>query len=300
VLNWDDLKFFLAVCRAGSIRAAAQGLGVNHATVSRRINNFEASLGERVFDRTQQGYVRTRLGDEIFEEASYLEERLSSIDRKIVGKDENLEGEVRVTMPDLLGQHLLMEGIVAFCRQYPLIDIQISGTVKLLNLANREADVAFRICDTPPEYLIGRRLAYIHRACYIAREFENKLTDSSWLARQKLIGWTDKYQRPIGVLASAYPRFDVQHKISNGDFQLKACESGLGISVLPCLIGDVNESLVRVPPYVTEKKFELWVLSHPDLRKNAKIQAFVRFMTDYVLDKKSLIEGEEYKKNWLA
>jgi hypothetical protein len=62
----------------------------------------------------------------------------------------------------------------------------------------------------------------------------------------------------------------------------------------------VNESLVRVPPYVTEKKFELWVLSHPDLRKNAKIQAFVRFMTDYVLDKKSLIEGEEYNKNWLA
>lgn len=295
-MNWDDLKFFLAVCREGSIRSAAVVLKVNHATVSRRINNFEKSLGERLFERTPQGYRRTRLGDEIFEEASYLEERLSSIDRKILAKDENLVGEVRVTMPDLLGQHLLMEGISAFCHKYPQIDVHILGTVKLLNLANREADVAFRICDEPPEYLIGRRLAYIHRACYIARKYQHHLKDPCWLPQQNLIGWTDRYQRPIGALATAYPKFHVRHKISNGDFQLKACVAGLGISVLPCLIGDQHDELIRIPPYVTENEFELWILSHPDLRKNAKIQAFVRFMTDFVFNKRALIEGETYDK----
>lgn len=164
MLNWDDLKFFIAVSRTGSVRAAGQELGVNHATVSRRINNFEQSLGERLFDRTPSGYVRTRLGDEIYLEAAYLEDRLRSVERKLVGSDDNLQGEIRVTMPDLLGQHLLMEGIGEFSSNYPNIDLHLLGTNAYLNLANREADVAFRICDEPSEYLIGRKLAVIHRA----------------------------------------------------------------------------------------------------------------------------------------
>lgn len=295
MLNWDDLKFFLAVSRTGSVRAAGQELGVNHATVSRRINNFEHSLGERLFDRTASGYVRTRLGDEIYNEAAYLEDRLRSVERKLVGNDDNLQGEIRVTFPDLLGQHLFMEGIAEFSNQYPNIDLHILGTNENLNLANREADVAFRICDEPPEYLIGRKLAVIHRACYMARKNLDKLNDPDWLAQQNWIGWTDTQRRPIGKLAREYPKLGSKHKISNSDFQVTACAMGMGISILPCFIGDVQSELIRIPPYVSEDKFDLWILSHPDLRKNAKIQAFVRFMTDYSLRKRPLIEGELFQ-----
>lgn len=297
MLNWDDLKFFLAVCRAGSVRAAAAQLCVNHTTVSRRINSFEKDLGQRLFERSSKGYIRTKLADEIFNEASYLEERLSSVERKVVGQDDVLSGEIRVTLPDMLGIDLLMPGIAEFVAKYPNIEIDMVDSVKELNLANREADVAFRIVKAPPEYLIGRKLAVIHRACYISKEHEQQMLDPNWLAQQNWIGWTDKQRRPIGILAREYPKFKSKHKISNGSLQREACRNGMGIAILPCFKGDTDDLLVRVPPYVAEAKFDLWILSHPDMRKNKKIQTFVRYMTEYVSQKKDLIEGKAFSKN---
>jgi len=292
MLNWDDLKFFLAVCKAGSVRAAASQLGVNHTTVSRRINSFELALGQRLFDRGSTGYVKTKLADEIYNEASYLEERLNSVERKIIGKDEELSGDIRVTLPDLLGTDLLIPGFAEFCQLYPNIEIEILDSIKEFNLANREADVAFRVVKEPPEYLIGRKVAVIHRACYISKNHQEKLADPIWLKQQSWIGWTDKLRRPIGIIAREYPRFSSKHKISNSLLQLEACKQGMGISILPCFKGDVEPELVRVPPYISEGKYDLWILSHPDMRKNSKIQTFVRFMTEYLAGKKELIEGE--------
>jgi DNA-binding transcriptional LysR family regulator len=296
MLNWDDLKFFLAVSRAGSVRAAAEELKVNHATVSRRINSFEGSLGERLFERTPQGYVRTRLGDEIFNEAAYLEERLSNVERRIMGNDEELSGEVRVTMPDLVAQELLLEGCAAFCKLYTQVELDILDSIKPLNLANREADVAFRIVKEPPEYLIGRKLVVMHRACYMAKSNLPLLKREGWLEQQNWIGWTDKQRKPIGKIAQEYPRFSSKHKIANGMLQAKATRYGMGIGILPCFVGDTDPELVRIPPYTSEGKYDLWVLSHPDLRKNAKIQTFVRFMTEFVQGKKELLEGREFLK----
>ena len=166
-LNWDDLKYFLVVCNTGSIRGAAEELEVNHATVSRRIKHFEKSLGEQLFERTSKGYVRTELGEEIFHEAIHLQERLKTVERRAVGKDDTLSGEIRVTLPDQLAQNLLMPGFADFCERFPQIQLEIIDSTKVFNLANREADVAFRLCDEPDDHLIGRKLATIHRACYM-------------------------------------------------------------------------------------------------------------------------------------
>jgi len=294
MLNWDDLKFFLAVSRAGSVRAAAEELKVNHATVSRRINNFESSLGQRLFERTSQGYVRTRLGDEIFNEAAYLEERLSNVERRIIGNDEALSGEIRVTMPELVAEDLLLEGCALFCKKYPQVELDLVDSIKLLNLANREADVAFRIVKEPPEYLIGRKLAVLHRACYMTKNNLPLLKTEGWLEQQNWIGWNDKQRKPIGKIAKEYPRFSSKHKIATAKLQAVATREGMGIGVLPCFVGDKDSELVRIPPYTSEAKYDLWILSHPDLRKNAKIQTFVRFMTEYVQEKKDLLEGRAF------
>ncbi len=294
MLNWDDLKFFLAVSRAGSVRAAAEELKVNHATVSRRINNFESSLGQRLFERTSQGYIRTRLGDEIFNEAAYLEERLSNVERRIIGNDEALSGEIRVTMPELVAEDLLLEGCALFCKKYPQVELDLVDSIKLLNLANREADVAFRIVKEPPEYLIGRKLAVLHRACYMTKNNLPLLKTEGWLEQQNWIGWNDKQRKPIGKIAKEYPRFSSKHKIATAKLQAVATREGMGIGVLPCFVGDKDSELVRIPPYTSEAKYDLWILSHPDLRKNAKIQTFVRFMTEYVQEKKDLLEGRAF------
>ena len=293
-VNWDDLKYFLAVCQTGSIRTAAAKLSVNHATVSRRIKSFEQSLGEQLFERTSKGYVRTISGDEIYRNAAHLEQLLLTVERKIEGKDTKLSGTIRVTLPDLLAQNLLMPGFAKFTEAYPELQLEIIDSTKVLNLANREADVAFRLCSEPPDYLIGRKLATLHRACYMSRKLLPKLKEEGWLETQSWLGWTDKLRKPIGKIAKEYPRFDSKHKIISGVLQAQACINGMGIAILPCFWADTHPDLVRIPPYTTEAKYDLWILNHPDLRGNLKILTFVRFMTEHVLAKSSLINGEEY------
>ena len=291
-MNWDDLKYFLMVCRTGSIRSAALELGVNHATVSRRINNFETTLGQRLFERSAKGYQCTRLGDEIYQEASQLEQCLNSVERRVAGKDTTMLGDIRVTLPDLLGERLLMEDFAEFSCLYPDIQLEIVSSSRELNLANREADVAFRLCDNPPEYLIGRKLATLHRACYISKKFESLINDEDWLAQQNWIGWTDKQRRPVGKIAKAYPRLTSKHKILSSSLQIEACRQGMGVGILPCFSADNDADLVRIPPFISEAKYQLWLLSHTDMRHNVKIQTFVRFMVERVQQKRALIEGE--------
>ncbi|OUS24132.1 hypothetical protein A9R01_16005 ['Osedax' symbiont bacterium Rs2_46_30_T18] len=296
-MNWDDLKYFLMVARTGSIRAAAIALDVNHATVSRRINNFEASLGQRLFDRSHKGYSRTVMGDEIFQDACHLEERLHLVQRRVAGKDKNLSGDIRVTMPDLLAQDLLMPWFSQFCQLHPDINLEIIDSTKNFNLANREADVAFRLCKEPPEHLIGRKLGVIHRACYLSVALQHKMLDPQWLAGQSWIGWNDKFRKPIGKIARDYPKLNSKHKMLSAGIQVSACRQGMGVTILPCFMGDSDPLLVRIPPFTTEAKYDLWILRHPDLRENAKIQAFVTFMSDKVRDNPDIIEGNNYTKH---
>lgn len=293
-MNWDNLKYFLVVCNTGSIRLAAQELDVNHATVSRRIKRFEKSLGDQLFERTPKGYIRTKLGDEIFQEAVHLQDRLNSVERRVAGKDESLSGEIRITLPDLLAQNLLMPGFAEFCDLYPQIQLEIIDSTKVFNLANREADVAFRLCDEPDDYLVGRRLATIHRSCYMSRKLLPDLKKDGWLESQSWLGWSTKLRKPIGKIAREYPRFSSKHKIISGTLQAQACINGMGIAILPCFWADKHPELVRIPPYTTEAKYNLWILNHPDLRGNVKIQTFVRFMTKHVQNRLAMISGEEF------
>ncbi len=291
-MNWDDLKYFLAVSRTGSIRAAAASLGVNHATVSRRINQFETAVGIRLFERSAQGYVRTTAADQIYAEAHHLEERLNTFSRRLLSHEDDYAGEIRVTVPQLLCEGFLMAGFAAFGAKYPQVEFEILESAELFNLANRDADVAFRICDTPPDHLIGKKVATMHRSCYITKKFEQNCQDPNWLAQQNWLGWSDNMRRPIGKIAREYPRFDSKHKIMSGSLQVKACELGFGIAVLPCFLGDPNPNLVRIPPFITEAKYDLWILLHPDLKKNTKLLQFMRFMTQYVLDQRAFLAGD--------
>jgi DNA-binding transcriptional LysR family regulator len=309
-MNWDDLKYFLAVSRAGSIRGAATTLGVNHATVSRRINSFEDSLDERLFERSaKKGYVCTEVGQEIYREAVHLEASLGRIERRVVGKDRRMQGFIRVTLPDLLAHGLLMSDFADFSRQYPDIELDIIDSSQNLNLSNREADVAFRLCEQPPDHLIGRKLTTIHRAGYIARNhaksFETELlidASEEGIPTNKLqqsneshwLGWTDKMRRPGGKIARDYPRLKSKHNILSGLLQVQACKNGMGVAVLPCFCGDADPDLVRIPPFTTEAQYDLWILHHPDMRHNTKIQTFVRFMVDRIHQQRALIEGEQF------
>lgn len=296
-MNWDNLKYFLAVSRHGSVRAAAKALDVNHATVSRRIKHFEEELGHRLFERTANGYERTHMAEEIYSEAIHLEERLNSVSRKVAGRDQKLKGDIRITLADVIAKDLLMQDFADFAQLHPDITLEIMDSTRPFNLANREADVAFRICSTPPDYLVGRKLASMHRACYVSTDkvkgFTKKDFESeTWVNSQNWISWNDKLRKPSGQIAKDYPRFKPGHKILDADLQKSACKAGLGVGILMCFTADIDNNLVRIPPATSEHKGDLWILYHPDLRSSAKIQTFVQFMYQRIELKRPLIEGQ--------
>jgi len=294
-MNWDDLKFFLSVARYGSVRGAAKALSVNHATVSRRVRQFEEALGQRLFERTAYGYVKTQFAEEIYAEAIHLEERLSAVSRKVAGSEQTLQGDIRVTMHDGLAQQFLMDDFAAFCSENPDVELEIIDSERPLNLTNREADVAFRFCKQPPEHLVGRRLAKVHRSCYVSKRTVAELGAQKLEKSLNWIGWNDKMRRPIGLIAKEYPRFESRHKIMNVNLQVSACRAGMGVGILPCFLADSDSELVRVPPYISEHKYDLWLLYHPDLRASAKINTFVQFIYARMEVHRPLFEGECFR-----
>ena len=169
-MNWDDIRYFLAVSRTGSIRGAASKLDVNHSTVSRRIGQLEEQLGVRLFEKLPTGYVITPAGEEIFDLAERMEEQANTLERQIYGRDTSLTGKLRVTLPQALATHLIMPDLVSFARANPGIELEIVTSYETLNLTRRQADVAIRLVyenQSPPEHLHGRRIASVYRAIYI-------------------------------------------------------------------------------------------------------------------------------------
>ena len=164
MIDWDDIRYFLAVARRGSITSAARDLGVNHSTVSRRIAAFEDNLGVRLFDRIATGYNLTPAGQEMVPSAQRMEE-------EALGLDTALSGVLRVTTAGTFVNPFLMEQIGRFLTEYPGIDIELVVSTDLANLHAREVDVAIRATMNPPDTLVGRRIGRLTAMLYGRSDF---------------------------------------------------------------------------------------------------------------------------------
>ena len=289
--NWDDIKVFLALAREGSARAAAEKLKIHHSTVSRRIEAMEAEHGVRLFDRLPSGYAITTVGNELMDKAVQIEDHVNSIERQLLGQDSRLTGEIRVTMPDKLANNLLMPDIVAFMEQYPGIEVELGVSYNVVDLSRREADVAIRITENPPEHLVGFKALTYACANYASLTY---LATHDPIHRPKAanwIGWGDCIAYPDWVKKSAFPNVAVRGRFNNATVQLAAVKAGLGIARLPCYMGDIEPDLKRVPPGVAEPCHDVWVLTHKDLRATARIQVFMECMGHAFRQKRELIEG---------
>src|SRR3984893_11369430 len=146
MIDWDDIRYFLAVARGGSVRAAAKSLGVNHATVLRRIAQLEERLGALMFEKLPAGYRLTAAGEEVLELAKQMEASSSlKLETRVLGRDQSVRGLLRVTLAPTLATHLLMPDLADFARLHPDIEMEILSSGELANLTNREADVAIRV-----------------------------------------------------------------------------------------------------------------------------------------------------------
>lgn len=280
-LAWDDYRFLLAIGRAGSLNGAAKRLGVSHPTVFRRINAIERSLGARLFERARDGYTPTTTGEEVIAVAAEIEARIGETERRLAGLDARPSGRIRVTTVEPLLHGLLPPLLAQFRRDHPGIVVELYADNAVRDLGRREADVALRPGGEPPEGLIGRRLARIAVAVYRARGLRLRGGVEAWDAHDWVV--------PDGTLAHIamaqwLRRQGYDRRASlRADSLLglrEAAAAGIGLTVLPCYLGDADRRLARVGAPLEGLSSDLWLLSHPDLRRNARIRVFVQAMRE--------------------
>lgn len=293
-MNWDDVRLFLTLARAGSARAAAEALELSHTTVTRRIEQLEADLQTLLFDRDVRGFRLTDTGEDMMSSAVRAEEALLGAQRKLQGRDTRLSGEIRLTSSGALVSHLIMPGLVEFARQYPEIDLNVMLSDDLFDLSRREADVAVRALragSKPPVDLIGRKVLTL-RSCYYAAD-DYLAAHDPWakISTARWIGWGDRGRFPDWVKASPFPQLPAHGALNDSIMQAEAAARGMGLTVLPCFIGDRFQGLRRIPGCAPYENYDLWILSHPDLRDTARLRVFRQYCADLLEHNRALLTG---------
>lgn len=280
-LEWSDLQFFLAVCEQGSIGAAAQALHVNHSTVLRRIASLERTLQARLFDRLPTGYALTGHGQELAAQLAGVSEQLDAAQRRVTGGDLQLGGTIRLTAPDTLVQGLLLPHLAGFRARHPQLRLELVVNNHFLNLTRREADVALRGSNRPPENLVGRRVGSLQTALYASPKYLKSLgakaglADYHWVGHDDALAHLDSAKWLREQVAADRIALRVDSLVTLAD----AVAAGLGVGWLPCPLGEARRlRRLREPP--PEFDTQLWLLTHPDLRRVARVRA----LTDYLYE----------------
>ncbi len=295
--NWDNRRIFLEVARYASLRKAAEKLGISRSTVMRRITALEDELGTRLFERLPEGYYTTEAGAAMLRSAERIEAETTEVDRQISGRDAELAGKIRISIPGLLATHLLMPDFAAFSRANPAIKLQIALNYEMVDLAKREADVAVRVSNDPSQYLVGRRVLTMARAAYVNNEFlPGDQLDGPETSSGPLLSWIGSSDDPSSqqwIKETDFPEIPVGSIIENPHETLTAVRAGLGMAVLPCFMGDATPGVFRMPPGSSILKTDIWVLTHEDMRNTARIRKFTSFIADALLRHRDLVEGKK-------
>jgi len=287
-MNWDDLRLFLTVTRTGSISGAAKQLGVQHSTISRRIRQFEEKLGMRLLERKKGGYELTPAGENIKEAANRIEREVLGVDGVLPGKDTQLSGPLRVTAINNMASSVLMPMFARFSELHPKVELHVIVSNTDASLSQREADVAIRLTNSPTDTLIGKRIVTVASAIYGSH---------AYLERIRQQGGEPKW---LGVECCGFHKTwtkqssgeQAHHFISDDTLlTLAAIREGIGISILPCFMGDADPSLERFAEPDPSYNLGLWILLHPDLKRTSRVLAFRDHMLKAINEKSDLFEG---------
>ena len=278
-LEWSDLSLILAICRSQSVAGASRVLGKTRSTVLRNINAIEERTGVRFFDRFDHGYVMTDAGRFAMEHAERVEAEVMRLETKVLGQDRRLSGRIRLTCMDAFSTDEAPAIVANFRKLHPEIQVDISSSLDHANLGMREAEIAVRATKQAPETAVGRKVSPFRFALYSTEEYlagapDLPLSEHQFCFVEGMIGWlvpTVWESRDEGRKQAAFqcPR---AHSVLN------ATALGMGITIMPCYAGDQDDRLIRVSDPISNLDMDLWVLTHPDLRNSAKVQAMMSFL----------------------
>jgi DNA-binding transcriptional LysR family regulator len=293
MLDWDLLRFFMALSRCGSMTAAARQLRVDQTTVGRRIAALEEQLGAQLFRRTASGHEPTQAAQDILATVARAEGAISDVERRLSGRDARLEGRVRISVTDAMATPIL-QSLAAFRATHPRVQIDLLVTNQRLDLGRGEADLAIRMSRPREPQVIARRvkghalkLALYASAAYLKRR---PTVRPGRLDGHDVLFFAPEIRlaREPGVLAAVKGGQVVMR--TNSLLSLThAAAADLGVAVLPCFVGDAESRLVRIGRLPLTG--EAWLVMHRDLRDNARVRAVFDFLAG-VLDRLELIDEE--------
>ncbi|EON90867.1 HTH-type transcriptional regulator ltrA [Marinobacter lipolyticus SM19] len=293
-LAWNDFELVLAIATSGSLSGASRSLGVSHATVFRRLGDVEQRLGVTLFERSRTGYRPTLAGEELADTARVMDEAALAAERKVAGRDLEPSGEIWTTTTDSLLMGVLAPLFTQFRHKYPGIVLDVAVSNQLFNLTRREADVAIRPSNRPPENLIGRPLTTIGQAVYGHKDLGltpgmpiETLANQPWIGAgprlpDSAVGeWMDNH----GLKQACVYRVDTLVSI------LSAIRSRMGLAVIPCYLADEDPDIIQLTDPIPELEYGLWFLMHPDLRGVVRIHALMDFLTEAIRAQKHRLAG---------
>lgn len=294
-LAWDDFRLIRAIAEKRALPAAAVALGLNHSTVFRRLGQIEDALGLKLFERHRSGYVTTPAGDEMAELAERVDQDITAFARRLAGQEIKPAGELRVTTNDTLLVDLLTPLLAGFLGHCPEIRLDIVLSNQALNLSRRDADVAIRATDSPPESLVGRRAGRIAWCLYgrsdDAELRQAALADDLWERHWVSLGDQFTSLKAVRYLQKHVAPERVVYRVNTVLGLAEAVEAGIGIGFLPCFIADRRPGLVRLSDPDPELAADLWLLTHPDLRHSPRVRVFLDYMAGELTRIRPLIEG---------
>ena len=297
MLDWDNLRFFLAIARQGNLSAAAKELQVAQSTVGRRLTSLEADLGVRLLNRTPHGYVPTLAGQAVREQVERLEAEALAVERNIRGRDTRLSGLVRVTSAEAVVSHVLAPCFAALHRQHPDIMVELTVEAHDLSLLMREADISVRLSRPTQHDLVVRRIGHLAFGFYASPAYLQLYGEPDFMAGcvgQHLVAQQNDVQEfaQIGWLAKSAPRARIVMRTDSHEAAVSAALQGNGLVCLARFRADREVGLTRLPTPTAIPKADVWLAFHRDNRVNARIRAVLGHITASIRSQASLLSPE--------
>ena len=287
MLDWDDLRFFLAVSRHGSLTAAAKDLRVAQSTVGRRLASLEANLGVRLLQRTPDGYLLTVAGESVRAQAERVEEEALAVERTVGGQDAKLEGVVRVSCTETFAAHVLGACLGALHVKHPGIVVELLSSAQQLSLSMREADIAVRLVPSDQHDLVVRRIGRIAFGLYASSAYLGRYGHPDFDAGcpghrlMTLLGDPESDPQAVWVAGLA-ARASLGFQTSSHEGLLSAARAGGGLACLARFRGDLDADLRLIDTPRPAPKTDIWLVVHNDSRGMPRIRAAMSSIADAV------------------
>jgi DNA-binding transcriptional LysR family regulator len=290
-MDWDNLKFFLALAETGSLSRASEKLQVDHSTVARRIELLEQELGVRLVERLARSYRLTAEGERVRDRAKEIETGIADIARLAHNADGSPHRTVRVNGPPTFVTRFLAPRLLPLQKERPGLRIELVGEARLINLDRGEADVAIRTARPSEKAIVARRLAVVAYGLFGSRDYLAGRSE----ADRDFLGYDDSLdhlpqQQWLKALCGERALALRSNDLST---LLTAVRAGLGLAVLPCVMASNHPDLIRVPTPSPPWTQELWLLFHRDVGRSPDVRAVIDRITEIAANAKAALLGSQ-------